>query len=195
MAIFSCTTHFILYDTRRDVVARVSARQSIFAFLSNSAARRDRFSAATLAAFLAAPALCVRLFLARYFSPKCAARPIPAATYTLVIHPDSRANSSASAALPPAPFFFDLVERDDPDAPAFALVAEAGGAPSKHHPPSAETRPAEMTSYPAASHISLPPPPDSAIQSESFAQMVSVARQGTMRCWASSLKYSSLHAR
>ena len=52
-----------------------------------------------------------------------------------------------------------------------------------------------MTSYPAASHISLPPPPDSAIQSESFAQMVSVARQGTMRCWASSLKYSSLHAR
>ena len=187
--------HTLFCTTLVETSPRVSARQSIFAFLSNSAARRDRFSAATLAAFLAAPALCVRLFLARYFSPKCAARPIPAATYTLVIHPDSRANSSASAALPPAPFFFDLVERDDPDAPAFALVAEAGGAPSKHHPPSAEARPAEMTSYPAASHISLPPPPDSAIQSESFAQMVSVARQGTMRCWASSLKYSSLHAR
>ena len=121
--------HTLFCTTLVETSPRVSARQSIFAFLSNSAARRDRFSAATLAAFLAAPALCVRLFLARYFSPKCAARPIPAATYTLVIHPDSRANSSASAALPPAPFFFDLVERDDPDAPAFALVAEAGGAP------------------------------------------------------------------
>ena len=58
------TLYFVRHSSRR---RRASQRVRHFAFLSNSAARRDRFSAATLAAFLAAPALCVRLFLARYF--------------------------------------------------------------------------------------------------------------------------------
>ena len=72
----------------------------------------------------------------------------------------------------------------------------ASSAPSKHHPPSAAS--SDTTSYPAATHICVPRSsarPSSPIQSDSFAQIVSLARHGTTRPSASSAKCSSAHAR
>ena len=179
-----CTT-LVETSSRVGVFARdVSARQSIFAFLSNSAARRDRFSAATLAAFLAAPALAFGCS-SRGISVRSARRdrsPPPPR------HPrgESRANSSASAAnSTPAPFFFDLEDRATTltrrrsrSSPRLGALRRNTIRRPRTHVPGGDAR--------TRSSAHLPPAASSAIQSESFAQMVSLARQGTMRCWASS---------
>lgn len=184
---------------------------NIFAWDSN-AALLLLFSAARRAARLAAPdPLSARLLSHTLYATRATA-PTPTATYTRLIQPCSFANSSASASAIVEPsrvlFFFRreldvlarfsaVFEEEDRVDEAAPSASPAASAPSKHHAETSDED-SDTTSYPAATHICVPRSsarPSSPIQSESFAQIVSLARHGTTRPSASSAKCSSAHAR